>query len=140
MKPKAIKASKSVVAETPDDIGRILGLTPGDMALMKYKAELSRLAVKSIQESGLTIKEIVKRSGVARSKVSAIKNGATVSVSCDLLVKIIGATGVEIQPNAAWKSQVDKEAVAEFVAATIPKDPQISTSFNKVCRNPLNRK
>jgi predicted XRE-type DNA-binding protein len=101
MKPKAIKASKSVVAETPDDIGRILGLTPGDMALMKYKAELSRLAIKSIQESGLTIKEIVKRSGVARSKVSAIKNGATVSVSCDLLVKIIGATGVEIQPNAA---------------------------------------
>jgi hypothetical protein len=79
MKPKAIKASKSVVAETPDDIGRILGLTPGDMALMKYKAELSRLAIKSIQESGLTIKEIVKRSGVARSKVSAIKNGATVS-------------------------------------------------------------
>jgi predicted XRE-type DNA-binding protein len=101
MKPKATNASKSVVAETPDDIGTILGLTPGDKALMKYKAELSRLAVKSIQESGLTIKEIVKRSGVARSKVSAIKNGATVSVSCDLLVKIIGATGVEIQPNAA---------------------------------------
>ena len=101
MKPKAIKAGKSAVAKTPDDIGRILGLTPGDMALMKYKAELSRLAIKSIQESGLTIKEIVKRSGVARWKVSAIKNGATVSVSCDLLVKIIGATGVEIQPNAA---------------------------------------
>jgi len=33
--------------------------------------------------------------------VSAAKNGATVSVSCDLLVKIIGATGVQIQPNAA---------------------------------------
>jgi transcriptional regulator with XRE-family HTH domain len=68
---------------------------------MKYKAELSRLAVKSIQESGLTLNEIARRSGVARSKVSAVKNGATVSVSCDLLVKIIGATGVEVQPNAA---------------------------------------
>ena len=101
MKPKAKKASKAEVAKTPDDIGRILGLTPGDTALMKYKAELSRLAVKSIQESGLTIKEIVERSGVARSKVSALKNGATVSISCDLLVKIIGATGDEIQPNAA---------------------------------------
>ena len=33
--------------------------------------------------------EIVKLSGVARSKVSAVKNGATVSVSCGLLVKII---------------------------------------------------
>ena len=47
------------------------------------------------------LNEIVRRSGVARSKVSAVKNGATVSVSCDLLVKIVGATGVEVQPNAA---------------------------------------
>ena len=31
--------------------------------------------------------EIVKLSGVALSKVSAVKNGATVSVSCDLLEK-----------------------------------------------------
>ncbi len=68
---------------------------------MKYKAELSRLAVKAIHESGLPLNEIVRKSGVARSKVSAVKNGATVSVSCDLLVKIIGATGVEVQPNAA---------------------------------------
>jgi predicted XRE-type DNA-binding protein len=101
MKRKMMKGSKSLLAKTPSDVGRILGLAPGDVALMKYKAELSRLAVRSIQESGLTLSEVVKRSGVARSKVSAIKNGATVSVSCDLLVKIIGATGVEVQPNAA---------------------------------------
>jgi len=67
------EGSKSVTAKTPNDIGRILGLTPGDIALMKYKAELSHLAVKSIRESGLALGEIVKRSGVARSKVSAIK-------------------------------------------------------------------
>ena len=101
MKHKRIRGNKSATAATPNEMGRILGLTPGDVALMKYKAELSSLAVRAIQESGLALIEIVKRSGVARSKVSAIKNGATVSVSCDLLVKIIGATGVEIQPNAA---------------------------------------
>ena len=101
MTRKTIKSAKSAIARTPDEVGRMLGLTPGDIALMKYKAELSRLAVKSIQESGLALNEIVKRSGVARSKVSAVKNGATVSVSCDLLVKIIGATGVDVQPNAA---------------------------------------
>ena len=101
MRRKMPKRSKSAVARTPDDLGRILGLTPGDVALMKYKAELSRLAVKAIQESCLPLKEIVRNSGVARSKVSAVKNGATVSVSCDLLVKIIGATGVVVQPSAA---------------------------------------
>jgi transcriptional regulator with XRE-family HTH domain len=101
MRRKLTRGGKSAVAKTPEDIGRILGLTPGDIALMKYKAELSRLAVKAIQESGLTLNKIVRKSGVARSKVSAVKNGATVSVSCDLLVKIIGATGVDVQPNAA---------------------------------------
>jgi predicted XRE-type DNA-binding protein len=64
----------------------MLGLTPGDIALMKYKAELSRLVVKSIQDLGLALNEIVKRSGVARSKVSAVKNGAT---------------GVDVHPDAA---------------------------------------
>jgi len=95
------KSFRSVTAKTPDDLGRILGLTPGDIALMKYKAELSRIAVRSIRKSGLRVNDIVRRSGVARSKVSAVKNGATVSVSCDLLVKIIGATGIEVQPDAA---------------------------------------
>ncbi len=100
MRGKVSRGGKSAVAKTPDDIGRILRLTPGDIALMKDKAELSRLPVKAIQDSGLQLNEIVRKSGVARSKVSAVKNGATVSVSCDLLVKIIGATGVEVQTNA----------------------------------------
>ena len=95
------KSFRSVAAKTPDDIGKILGLTPGDIALMKYKAQLSRIAVRSIRKSGLKVNDIVRRSGVARSKVSAVKNGATVSVSCDLLVKIIGAAGFEVQPDAA---------------------------------------
>jgi hypothetical protein len=101
MKRKNPKAGNFVTAKTPDDLGRILGLTPGDIALMKYKAELSALAVRAIEESGLALNDIVKRSGVARSKVSAVRNGATVSISCDLLVKIIGATGMQLQPNAA---------------------------------------
>ena len=101
MKRKDPKVGNYITAKTPDDLVRILGLTPGDIALMKYKAELSSLAVRAIEESELPINEIVKRSGVARSKVSAVRNGATVSISCDLLVKIIGATGIRLQPNAA---------------------------------------
>ncbi len=101
MKRRNPKARNFMTARTPDDLGQILGLTPGDIALMKYKADLSTLAVRAIEESGLTLNEIVKKSGVARSKVSAVRNGATVSISCDLLVKIIGATGIQLQPNAA---------------------------------------
>ena len=89
------------VARTPDELGEILGLSKGDIGLMKYKAELSGIATHSIRESGLGVNEIVKLSGVARSKVSAVKNGATVSVSCDLLIKIISATGTNVRVKAA---------------------------------------
>jgi predicted XRE-type DNA-binding protein len=85
----------------PDELGEVLGLSMGDIALMKYKAELSEIATRAIRVSELSVNEIVKHSGVARSKVSAVKNGATVSVSCDLLIKIISATGTRIQLKAA---------------------------------------
>lgn len=98
---KKTKGRRSVVARSPDELGKVLGLSNGDIALMKYKAELSHIAVQAISESDLGVNEIVKRSGVARSKVSAVKNGATVSVSCDLLIKIISATGTQIHLKAA---------------------------------------
>ena len=92
------KNKKYAVAKNADELGEILGLSKSETALMKYKANLAVLAIKAIEKSRLTVNEIVKRSGVARSKVSAVKNGATVSISCDLLVRIIAATGFEMAP------------------------------------------
>jgi predicted XRE-type DNA-binding protein len=64
---------------------------------MEHKAELSRIAATAIRQSGLRVNELAELSGVARSKVSAVRHGATVSVSCDLLIKIIGATGARLR-------------------------------------------
>jgi len=97
---KTVK-SKTFTAKNADELGEVLGLSAGDVALMKYKAKISKIAVKAIEESGLTVNEIVKRSGVARSKVSAVKNGATVEVSCDLMIKIIAVTGTKLKVQAA---------------------------------------
>ena len=58
---RASNASRSVVARTPDEIGEALGLKPGEISLMKYKAELSALAVKAIQDSSLSVTEIVRK-------------------------------------------------------------------------------
>ena len=75
---KTVKKSGHTIAHTADEVGEILGLSKGDIGLMKYKAELSQIATQSIRESGLSVNEIVRLSGVARSKVSAVKNGATI--------------------------------------------------------------
>ncbi|OFZ16912.1 MAG: hypothetical protein A2Z20_09360 [Bdellovibrionales bacterium RBG_16_40_8] len=70
-----------------------MGLSPADAVLMEHKAQLSKIAVKAIKQSKLTVNEIVKLSGIARSKVSAIKNGAVARISIDLFVKVISAAG-----------------------------------------------
>jgi len=92
---------KSIKIKSPQELGEFLGLSESDTALMIYKSELTALAIKSIENSGLSVNEIVEKSGVARSKVSAVKNSASVSVSCDLLIKIIAASGFKIKPPKA---------------------------------------
>ena len=88
------KKKNYITAKTPAEIAKVLGIdSPADISLMEYKARLSIMAAKTIIESGLTINEIVKRSGVARSKVSAIKNGALAGISSDLFLKVITAAG-----------------------------------------------
>jgi predicted XRE-type DNA-binding protein len=95
------KNKNIVVAKDPDELGRLLGLTPADIELMKQKANLFEIAVKSMEQSGLPVNEIVARSGVSRSKVSAVKNHSPISVTCDLLIKIIAATGKSLKVKAA---------------------------------------
>ena len=96
-----IKNKKPNIARNSEEIGDLLGLNSSEKALMKHKAEITKIAIKAIEESEMPVNEIVRLSGVARSKVSAVKNGATVSVSIDLLIKIIAATGTKISIHAA---------------------------------------
>ncbi|MCC6277565.1 MAG: XRE family transcriptional regulator [Oligoflexia bacterium] len=95
MKTKSKK--NYVTAKNPTELAKALGIdSPADIALMEYKAQLSAFAEKVIAASGLTVNEIVKLSGIARSKVSAIKNGALAGISSDLFLKVIAAAGGKV--------------------------------------------
>ncbi len=90
------------VAKNVKEISQALGIeNASDIALIAYKAELSRIAVKAIEKSGFTVNEVVKLSGVARSKVSAIKNGSISGISCDLFIKVISSTGAKLSLKMA---------------------------------------
>jgi hypothetical protein len=86
-----------VIARNPKEIAHALGIeSEVDQVLIEYKGQLSTMAAKAIKLSGLTVNELVKKSGVARSKVSAIKNGALAGISSDLFMKIIAAAGAKL--------------------------------------------
>jgi transcriptional regulator with XRE-family HTH domain len=91
------KAKNYTIAKNAKELSSALGLeSEVDIALFEYKAQLSQMAVMAILKSGLTVNEVVKRSGVARSKVSAIKNGSLAGISCDLFMKVISAAGARL--------------------------------------------
>ena len=93
---------KYTVARNTQELAQALGITSdSETALMEYKAKLSSIAAKAIANSNMTVNEIVKTSGVARSKVSAIKNGALAGISSDLFLKVIAATGTKIEFKTA---------------------------------------
>jgi hypothetical protein len=93
MRTKSRKTGLKNSKEIADALGLVSSV---DVALMEYKAHLSELAAKAIESSGLTVNELVKRSRVARSKVSAIKNGALAGISSDLFLKVIAAAGGKV--------------------------------------------
>lgn len=91
---KSKKLKNYVTARNSRDISKALGIdSKAEQALVEFKAQLSKIAVETIDTSKLQVNEIVKRSGIARSKVSAIKNGSLSGISCDLFIKVIIAAG-----------------------------------------------
>jgi len=92
-----MKIKKFITTKNPNELAHALGIeTPSEIKIMEYKKKLSQLAYEAIAKSKFSVNDIVERSGVARSKVSAIKNGALVGISCDLFLKVIAATGAKI--------------------------------------------
>lgn len=84
------------------ELAKAIGInSETEIALMEYKARLSVLATKAIIQSNMSVNDLVRVSGVARSKVSAIKNGALSGISSDLFLKVIAATGNKIKFNLA---------------------------------------
>ncbi len=99
---KSNQKKNYVVAKKSQEIAEALGITSSvDQAHISYKAQLSEMASKAIESSKHTVNEIVNRSGVARSKVSAIKNGALAGISIDLFIRVIISTGAKLNMKLA---------------------------------------
>lgn len=99
------KTKKYTTARNSEEISKALGIdSVAERALIEYKAQLSQIAMETIENSDFQVNEIVKRAGVARSKVSAIKNGALAGISSDLFIRVIAAAGgklADVKPRKA---------------------------------------
>ena len=86
-----------LIARNEEELNQILGLSPEVVLLSQIKNGLSRYTQKLLTNTALPLKEIVRLSGVSRSKVSLMKGGSIYGISVELYLKVIQACGKRIR-------------------------------------------
>jgi predicted XRE-type DNA-binding protein len=90
---KQSNRNKPIRVKTAEDLGKALGLSEAETGEMEFRSELTLALAKIIQNGKLTHAEIARKAGTSRTRVTAIANGNTQSISTDLLIRVLSATG-----------------------------------------------
>jgi predicted XRE-type DNA-binding protein len=88
-----MKKMKPVVVRNSKELANVLGLTPADGAEIELRSELNSKIVEIVARKKLTHAEVAKLAKTSRTRVTAILNRNTKSVSTDLLLRVLYALG-----------------------------------------------
>jgi predicted XRE-type DNA-binding protein len=88
-----MKKINPVVARNAKELASALGLTPADGADIELRSELNSKIVEIVGRKKLTHAEVARLAKTSRTRVTAILNRNTKSVSTDLLLRVLYALG-----------------------------------------------
>jgi predicted XRE-type DNA-binding protein len=84
---------KPVVARNAGELAAALGISPADGAEIELRSDLNSKIVEIGERKGLTHAEVARLAKTSRTRVTAILNRNTKSVSTDLLLRVLYALG-----------------------------------------------
>jgi len=88
---------KPIVATTPEDLTRAMGLSPGEGEEWQVQHALLRRLKEIARKHKFTHAEMARRSGTSRTRVTAILNDDLEHVSTDLLIRILVGLGYRVR-------------------------------------------
>jgi predicted XRE-type DNA-binding protein len=88
-----MKKINPVVARNAQELASVLGLTPAEGAEIELRSELNAKIVGIVARKKLTHAEVATLAKTSRTRVTAILNRNTKSVSTDLLLRVLYALG-----------------------------------------------
>ena len=88
-----LKKVNPVVARNAKELANALGLTPADGAEIELRSELNSKIVEIVARKKLTHAKVAKLARTSRTRLTAILNRNTKSVSTDLLLRVLYALG-----------------------------------------------
>ena len=88
---------KPIIATTPEDLARTIGLSTVEAKEWPVQHRLLRHLKEIVREHKFTHAENAKRSGTSRTRVTAIRNDDLEHVSTDLLIRILASLGYRVR-------------------------------------------
>ncbi len=88
---------KPVVAATPEDLARTLGLCSAEAKEWQVQHMLVKRLKEIARRQKVTHAEIARRAGTSRTRVTAILNDDLEHVSSDLLIRILASLGYRVK-------------------------------------------
>jgi predicted XRE-type DNA-binding protein len=90
-----MKKSKMIVARTPEELAEVLGLSPADGLEIKIRSDLNDKIITTVEKKGLTHVQVAKLAKSSRTRITALLNRNTKDISTDLMLRVLGALGVQ---------------------------------------------
>ena len=88
---------RPIVARTPEQPAHVMGLPPGAAKEWQVQRLLLKRLKEIVQKENLTHREIARRAGTSRSRLTAILNDDLAHVSSDLLIRILASLGYRVK-------------------------------------------
>jgi predicted XRE-type DNA-binding protein len=92
-----MKKIKPIVARTPEDLARIMGLPAAVAKEWQVQYALLNRLKEIVQREKITHAHIAAKAGTSRTRVTAILNGDLDHVSTDLLIRILASLGYRVK-------------------------------------------
>ncbi len=88
-----MKKYKKIVSKTAKQLAMTLGLSKADGVEMEIRSELNDKIIEIVKKENLTHEQVAKLSQASRTRITAILNRNTQTVSTDLLLRILTCLG-----------------------------------------------
>jgi predicted XRE-type DNA-binding protein len=93
--------SKTVVAKNALELTKVLGLKAADAYEWEVQANLLTKLREVVTKSKLTHEQVAKKAGTSRTRITSILNANLDHVSTDLLIRILGSLGYEVNVSVS---------------------------------------
>lgn len=94
---RAKRKIKPVVTKTAEELADALGLQTSVAIEWKVRHEVTEEIIRSFEKSSFTVTAFAEKAQTSRARITRILKGDTGDISLDVLFRVLGAAGRDVQ-------------------------------------------